>query len=77
MLSSLLGIFRAHASTTVILTTHSPWVVDMSPIEDLLIVKKRGTRSIFKKVRNPDTVKKSLKEMGMTFSEGWLFGEYP
>ncbi len=61
--------------TTVIITTHSPVVVDMSEPEDIVIVEKVAEETKFRRIKNPEEIKKKLKEAGITFSEGWLYGE--
>ena len=63
------------SDTTVIVTTHSPVVVDMIEPEDLVIVEKVAGETKFRRIENPEEIKKKLKEAGITFSEGWLYGE--
>ena len=63
------------SDTTVIVTTHSPVVVDMIEPEDLAIVEKIAGETKFRRIENPEEIKKKLREAGITFSEGWLYGE--
>jgi len=63
------------SETTVIITTHSPIVVDMTDPADLVIVEKVAGETKFRRIENPEEVKKKLKEAGITFSEGWLYGQ--
>ncbi|MET1124956.1 MAG: AAA family ATPase [Archaeoglobaceae archaeon] len=63
------------SDTTVIVTTHSPVVVDMTEPEDLVIVEKFAGETKFRRIKNPEEIKKKLREAGITFSEGWLYGE--
>ena len=63
------------SDTTVIVTTHSPVVVDMTEPEDLVIVEKIAGETKFRRIENPEEIKKKLREAGITFSEGWLYGE--
>jgi len=63
------------SETTVIITTHSPIVVDMTDPADLVIVEKVAGETKFRRIENPEGVKKKLKEAGITFSEGWLYGQ--
>ena len=63
------------SDTTVIVTTHSPVVVDMIEPEDLVIVEKIAGETKFRRIENPEEIKKKLREAGITFSEGWLYGE--
>lgn len=63
------------SETTVIITTHSPVVVDMIEPEDLVIVEKIAGETKFRRIENPEEIKKKLREAGITFSEGWLYGQ--
>jgi AAA15 family ATPase/GTPase len=63
------------SDTTVIVTTHSPVVVDMIEPEDLVIVEKIAGETKFRRIENPEEIKRKLREAGITFSEGWLYGE--
>ena len=59
----------------VIVTTHSPVIVDMTEPEDLVIVEKIAGETKFRRIKNPEEIKRKLREAGITFSEGWLYGE--
>ncbi|WP_457548904.1 AAA family ATPase [Archaeoglobus sp.] len=63
------------SETTVIITTHSPVVVDMTDPADLVIVEKIAGETKFRRIENPEEIKKKLREAGITFSEGWLYGQ--
>ncbi len=61
---------------TVIVTTHSPAVVDIIEPEDLILVEKdREKGSHLRRVVDAKKIKKLLKKYGITLSEGWLYGE--
>jgi len=63
------------SETVVIITTHSPVVVDMTDPADLVIVEKIAGETKFRRIENPEEIKKKLKEAGITFSESWLYGQ--
>lgn len=64
------------SGVTVVLTTHSPVVVDMVDLEDLLIVEKTAEGTRLTSVKEPEEVRKKLKELDITQSESWLYGEF-
>ena len=62
-----------NSESTVIIATHSPVVVDIVDLEDLIIVEKdEGTR--LRRVEEPEKVREELEELGITPSESWLYG---
>ncbi len=63
------------SESIVIITTHSPLVVDMIDLEDLLIAEKTGEGTVLKRVKNPEKVREKLSELKITQSESWLYGE--
>ena len=63
-----------NSDTIVILTTHSPVVIDMVELEDLIIVEKNEETKL-RKVEDPDKVKSELEKLGITPSESWLYGK--
>ncbi len=58
-----------------IITTHSPIVVDMTEPDDMVLVEKEQGESRFKRIKDPEKIRKFLKEKGIKFSVGWLYGE--
>jgi predicted ATPase len=64
-----------NSESTVIITTHSPIVIDMVDPEDLLMVEMTPEGSVFKRVREPEEARRRLKELGITQSEAWLYGQ--
>lgn len=62
------------SGTTVVLTTHSPVVVDMVKLEDLLIAEKTSEGTTLTKIREPEKLRDKLAELNVTPSEGWLYG---
>ncbi|WP_048151270.1 AAA family ATPase [Palaeococcus ferrophilus] len=63
------------SESQVIITTHSPVVVDMTDPADVIFVEKVGGETRFKRIPDPEEIKRLLREKGLAFSEGWLYGE--
>ena len=63
------------SGTTVVLTTHSPVVVDMVKLEDLLIAEKTSEGTTLTKIGEPEKLRDKLAELNVTPSEGWLYGD--
>ena len=63
-----------NSESIVIITTHSPVIVDMTGLKDLILVEKVMGETHFKRLKRPEDVKKRLKKAGITYSEGWLYG---
>ena len=61
--------------TQAIITTHSPVVVDMTELSNIILVEKEQGESKFKRIKDPETVREFLNEKGITFSEGWIYGD--
>lgn len=62
------------SNSTVIITTHSPLVVDMSRLEDLLIVERSPEGTVFTRIKEPEKLGQKLAELKITQSESWLYG---
>src|SRR3989304_6319157 len=61
--------------TQAIITTHSPVVVDMTDLSNIVLVEKEQGESKFKRIKDPEKIKEFLIEKGITFSEGWIYGD--
>ncbi|MFA4935061.1 MAG: AAA family ATPase [Candidatus Methanoperedens sp.] len=61
--------------TQAIITTHSPVVVDMTELSNIVLVEKEQGESKFKRIKDPEKIKEFLIEKGITFSEGWIYGD--
>ncbi|MCZ7363015.1 MAG: ATP-binding protein [Candidatus Methanoperedens sp.] len=61
--------------TQTIITTHSPVVVDMTDLSNIVLVEKEQGESKFKRIKDPEKIKEFLIEKGITFSEGWIYGD--
>jgi len=62
------------SESQVIITTHSPVVVDIVEPSDLVLVDKENGETVFRRIKDPEKIKKFLNEKGITLSEGWLYG---
>jgi predicted ATPase len=58
-----------------IITTHSPVVVDMTELNNIILVEKEQGESKFKRIKDPEKIREFLIEKGITFSEGWIYGD--
>ncbi len=63
------------SESTVIITTHSPLVIDMVDLEDLIVLEHAGSGISSRRIRNPDDLRMRLKENGLTASESWIYAE--
>jgi hypothetical protein len=61
--------------TQTIITTHSPVVVDMTELNNIILVEKEQGESKFKRIKEPEKIREFLIEKGITFSEGWIYGD--
>lgn len=61
------------SASTVIITTHSPLIVDMIKLEELLIVEKTEEGTVMNRVQDPEKIRKKLIELKITQSESWLY----
>jgi predicted ATPase len=61
--------------TQTIITTHSPVVVDMTELSNIILVEKEQGESKFKRIKDPEKIREFLIEKGITFSEGWIYGD--
>ncbi|AIJ06350.1 hypothetical protein JH146_1508 [Methanocaldococcus bathoardescens] len=62
------------SESQIIITTHSPIVVDLTEPKDVIFVDKKFGESRFIRIKNPEKLKEKLNELGLSFSEGWLYG---
>jgi hypothetical protein len=63
------------SDTQAIITTHSPIVVDMTELNNIILVDKEQGESRFKRIKDPEKIKEFLIKKGITFSEGWIYGD--
>ncbi len=55
----------------IILTTHSPYFIDWCTPEDLILIEKKNGKTSARKIKNPEKMKESLIESGLTLSESY------
>ena len=58
----------------VVITTHSPAVIDEVRLEDLVLLERTNAGTTSRRVDNPEGLRKKLSDLGITASEGWLYG---
>jgi predicted ATPase len=63
------------SESTVIITTHSPLVVDIVKLEDLLIAEKTSDGTVIRRIKKPEKFREKLGKLKITQSESWLYGE--
>ncbi len=73
-LELILDTIKIGDSQTII-TTHSPVVVDMTELSNIILVDKEQGESKFKRIKDPEKIKEFLIKKGITFSEGWIYGD--
>lgn len=64
------------SESTVLITTHSPLVVDIVKLEDLLICERTPEGTVLYRIKEPEKLRKKLAELKVTQSESWLYGEF-
>ncbi len=69
-----ISAFRSF-SGKVVVTTHSPMVVDLVDPSELVLFEKTGLSTTVKRIANPEALKKRLAEDGLALSESWLYGD--
>ena len=63
-------------SSNVVLTTHSPTVIDLVEPEDLIILEKTDSHETScRRVKDPEELKIKLMNKGITVSESWIYGK--
>ena len=76
LLELVLDAFK-HSDSTIIAATHNPYVIDICDPKDIIIVEKEYGSTRFKRIKEPEKVVSKLRELGLTLSEGWLWGKVP
>lgn len=61
-------------NATVVVTTHSPAVIDLAALEDLILLEQSGNEAICRKIDDPDKLNRVLHDEGLTMSEKWVYG---
>ncbi len=61
-------------NTTVFCTSHSPQIMDLVRLENIILVKHKNQHSIYSHVKSLDSLKKQLIDTDMTFSDIYFDG---
>ena len=62
-------------NSTVVITTHSPAVIDLVSLKDLVLVERFENETVCRRIKEPDKLNKALLNEGLTTSEKWLYGK--
>lgn len=62
-------------NANVIITTHSPAVIDMVDIDDIVLLERFDSGTVSRRIDNPDQLNKELQASGLTVSEKLLYGK--
>ena len=63
-----------HADCQVLLTTHSPVVLDLCDPGEVLLAYKGPEGTKVRRVPEPEELRKRLRELGLTLGESWVYG---
>jgi len=64
------------SDSSFIVTTHSPHIVDFTEPADLILTEKNEEgETLAKRVSEPGKLRQKLDKLGITMSEGWLYGK--
>ena len=74
MIEYVMGELR-DCDPNVVITTHSPAVIDAVRLEDLVLLERTNAGTTSRRVDNPEGLRKKLSDLGVTASEGWLYGK--
>ncbi|RZN37998.1 MAG: hypothetical protein EFT35_05345 [Methanophagales archaeon ANME-1-THS] len=69
----LVEIFK-RSDKQIILSTHSPYLVDWVEPEDVIIVEKKDQETVASRIKDGDKLMKRLEERGLSLGEYWYGG---
>ncbi len=58
----------------IILSTHSPYLVDWVEPKDAIVVEKEENETVVKRIEDVEKLKQHLEEIGVSFGEYWYSG---
>ena len=58
----------------VIVTSHSPLLIDAVKLEDIVILERTESGTVGKKIKDPERMRQELHEKKITLSESWIYG---
>jgi predicted ATPase len=73
-LFELLSEVLKKSDKQIILSTHSPYLVDWVEPEDVIIVEKKDQETVASRIKDRDKLKKRLEEIGLSLGEYWYGG---
>ena len=73
LLELAMSAFRS-SGTKVVVTTHSPMVVDLADPSELVMLSLSEGATVARRVGDPEAVRRRLAEEGVLLSESWLYG---
>ena len=74
MIEYIMEELRA-CDSKVIITTHSPAVIDEVKLEELTLLERTGAGTTCRRIEDPAALRERLNGLGITVSEGWLYGK--
>ena len=69
----LIDVLR-RSEAQVVLTTHSPVVLDLVEPEEVILVYKEAGETKLARLREPERIKAKLEELGLGLGQSWLYG---
>ena len=63
-----------NADCQVLITTHSPVVLDLCDPEDVLLVYRGPDGTMVRRIPEPEELKHKMRELGLTLGESWVYG---
>ena len=61
--------------SNVVITTHSPAVIDSTDLNELVLLERTSAGTACRRIEDPLLLREKLNELGVTASEGWLYGK--
>lgn len=74
MIEYIIGELK-DCDSKIVITTHSPVVIDAVQLEDLILLERTNAGTTSRRINNPEKIRKKLRDLGVTVSEGWLYGK--
>ena len=75
-LQVIIDVLR-RSDAQVILTTHSPAVLDLVEPEEVILVSKEAGETKMTRLEEPEKIRATLEELGMSLGQSWLYGGLP
>ena len=73
LIEHVVDMLRENVPVTIA-TTHSPAVVDIVDPSELVISEMTEDGTVFRRIKDVEKVRSTLSKLGITLSEGWLWG---